>query len=265
MLSVRLSAFYPFLKNMMNDSQLDFIWLSPLDEARFGVRTARASDITSERLPTVFEFCRVHNVRFLIVRCSTSELSSLHTMQEAGFLLMDTLSYFDFDLHRKALPLRRAMNIRTVQQQDIDTIKEIARQAFHGYGSHYHADPRLDRSACDELYVDWATRSCLQKDLADEVFVADSKDGILGFLAIKIDKAKSADCRLYAVSQQAQRNGVGQALLIEALYWCVANDLAVMTISTQVTNIASQKACIRVGFEPCFSSYTFHKWIDKGE
>lgn len=249
----------------MTDSQLDFIWRSPLDEDRFGVCAARAIDMTSERLPAVLEFCHAQDVQFLIARCSTHELSSLQAMEEAGFRLMDTLIYFDFNLHHKALPPRRDLNVRIVQPQDVDAVKEISRQAFRGYDSHYHADPRLDRSACDELYVDWAVRSCSQKDLADEVFVADSNNGILGFLALKMDKTNIADCRLYAVSQHAQRSGVGQALLIEALHWCVKNHLDAMTISTQITNIASQKACVRVGFEPNISFYTLHKWFEKGE
>ncbi len=249
----------------MTDSQPDFIWLSPLDEARFGIRTARTVDITLERLPAVLEFCRAQDVHFLIARCSTRELPSLQAMEKAGFLLMDTLVYFAFDFHHKALPPRRALSIRAVQPKDIDAVKEIARQAFRGYDSHYHADPRLDRLACDELYVDWAERACSQKGLADVVFVADSTKGILGFLAMKMDKTKVADCRLYAVSQRAQRNGVGQALLIEALHWCAANDLNVMTLSTQITNIASQKACVRVGFEPWISFHTLHKWFDKGQ
>jgi len=249
----------------MIDSQFDFIWRSPLDEDRFGVSVARAMDMTSEKLPAALEFCRVQGVQFLIARCSTRELLSLQAMEESGFRLMDTLMYFDFNLHHKTLPPRRDLNVRIVQPQDVDAVKEISRQAFRGYDSHYHADPRLDRSACDEIYVDWAVRSCSQKDLADEVFVAESDNGILGFLALKMDKTKIADCRLYAVSQQAQRSGVGQALLIESLHWCVKKRLASMTISTQITNIASQKACVRVGFEPYISFYTLHKWFEKGE
>ena len=202
----------------MTDTRPDFIRLSPLDETRFGIRTARAEGVTLERLPTVLEFCHTQNIQMLIARCSTGDLPSLQAMEEAGFQLMDTLVYFDFDLHHKELPSRRDFNIRVVQPQDVAAVKEIARQAFRGYDSHYHADPRLDQSTCDEIYVDWAVRSCSNKDVADEVFVADSNNGILGFLAIKMDKTKVADCRLYAVSQQSQRGGVGQALLIEALH-----------------------------------------------
>jgi len=239
------------------------VGFSPLDEARFGVRTARAMDVTADQLPEIFEFCSYQNVQFLIARCSTRELNTLQAMESAGFLIMDTLIYFYFDLLRKTLPERRQVTIRSVRPQDIEVIADVARQAFRGYESHYHADLRLDRSACDDLYVDWAVRSCTQKDMADEVLVAEANNEVFGFLALKSTGNNEADCRLYAVSHQTQRKGVGQALLIEALYWGKSKGLNALMISTQITNIASQKSCIRVGFEPYCSFHTFHKWFHK--
>jgi GNAT superfamily N-acetyltransferase len=237
---------------------------SPLDEARFGVRTARAMDITADQLPEILGFCNHQDVQFLIARCSTREIATLQMLESAGFLIMDTLVYFYFDLLRKTLPERRQVSIRTIRPQDTEAIADVARQAFRGYESHYHADLRLDRSACDDLYVDWAVRSCTQKDIADEVLVAEANNEVFGFLALKSIENNEADCRLYAVSRSAQQNGVGQALLIEALHWCKSNGLNTLMISTQITNIASQKSCIRVGFEPYCSFHTFHKWFHKG-
>jgi GNAT superfamily N-acetyltransferase len=239
---------------------------SPLDEARFGVRTARAMDVTADQLPEILEFCNDQEVQFLIARCSTREFATLQAMERAGFLIMDTLVYFYFDVLRKTLPERHQVSIRTIRPQhdDIEAIADVARQAFRGYESHYHADLRLDRSACDDLYVDWAVRSCTQKDLADEVLVAEANNEVFGFLALKSIENNEADCRLYAVSQRTQQKGIGQALLIEALYWCKSNGLNALMISTQITNIASQKSCVRVGFEPYSSFHTFHKWFSTG-
>ena len=237
---------------------------SPLDEARFGVRTARAMDITADQLPEILEFCSHQDVQFLIARCSTRDSATLQVMESTGFLIMDTLVYYYFDLFRKNLPERRQVSIRTIRPQDIEAIADVARQAFRGYESHYHADLQLDRSACDDLYVDWAVRSCTQKDMADEVLVAEVNNEVFGFLALKSIENNEADCRLYAVSQNTQQKGVGQALLIEALYWCKSKGLNALMISTQITNIASQKSCVRVGFEPYCSFHTFHKWFYKG-
>ena len=43
---------------------------------------------------------------------------------------------------------------------------------FSGYLGHYHADPRLDRAKCDEVYLSWAERSCVDPSVASKVLVA---------------------------------------------------------------------------------------------
>ena len=52
------------------------VQLSPLDEERFGIRSARAASVTLETLPAILEFCRAHEVRFLIAR--TRQLARQH-------------------------------------------------------------------------------------------------------------------------------------------------------------------------------------------
>jgi len=46
----------------------------------------------------------------------------------------------------------------------------VGRELFHGYLGRYHADDRLDRGKCDELYTSWAYCSCVSREVADEVF-----------------------------------------------------------------------------------------------
>jgi GNAT superfamily N-acetyltransferase len=236
--------------------------LSQLDEDRFGVRTARCMSITADLLPQVMDFCHTRRVRFLIARCSTQDLPAAQSMENLGFSLMDTLVYFRRDLARPPMPQRRAVPIRSAGPEDVEAVGRIARQAFQGYDGHYHADARLDRLACDDLYVDWAMRSCSQKDLADEVLIAEPAGKRLGFLTLKRLETGDADGRLYAVAPRAQGRGIGQALLVNGLYWCQEQGLQGMVISTQITNLASQVSWARIGFVPHRSFYTFHKWIE---
>jgi len=147
--------------------------------------------------------------------------------------------------------------------EDVAAVRRIAREAFRGYYGHYHADPRLDRTACDDLYADWAVRSCLQKNLADEVLIAEPAGEQLGFLTLKDLGTGDADGRLFAVAPWAQGRGIGQALLVEGLYRCQEHGIAGMVISSQITNLASQVSWVRVGFTPYQTFYTFHKWFDE--
>ncbi len=238
--------------------------LSPLDEARFGVRTARAMNLTLTILPQVMDFCRAEQVQFLIARCSTQDLTAAQAMERLGFSLMDTLVYYRRDLAQQPLPERRPVPIRPAMLVDVEAVCQIARQAFRGYGGHYHADPRLERAACDDLYVDWAVRSCSQTDLADEVLIAEREGERLGFLTLKVLETQDADGKLFAVAPDAQGCGIGQALLIEGLHWCGKHGMQGMVISTQITNLASQISWVRVGLVPYHSFYTFHKWFEEG-
>lgn len=247
----------------IGDSKVVPVSLSVLDGERFGVRTARAMNITGESLPAVLEFSYQQGVQFLISRCSTQDLSVAQAMERVGFELMDTLVYYRFSFQNKGLPELRSVPIRFIGPGDAESIRQIAREAFHGYRGHYHADPRLDRFDCDDVYVDWAGRSCLQKDMADEVLIAEPGGELLGFLTLKMLNTKEVDGRLFAVSPVAQSKGLGQALLIEGLHWCKSRGMRAMIISTQITNLASQISWVRVGFDPYESFYIFHKWFDE--
>jgi GNAT superfamily N-acetyltransferase len=236
--------------------------LSPLDTARFGVRIARANSIHGEDLPALLDFCAGQGVQLLIARCSTQDLSATQAMEHHGFFLTDTLVYFRRDLTRPPLPEQRSIAIRLATGSDAPAVGDIARQAFRNYDSHYHADPRLDRAACDALYVDWAERSCRDPQVADAVLLAEAENQIVGFLTLKILTTEEADGRLYAVLPAMQGRGIGQALLIAGMHWCKEQGLQAMVISTQITNLASQISWVRVGFVPQQSFYTFHKWFE---
>ena len=64
--------------------------LSPLDETRFGVRSARARLVTTKNLPEVLAFCAANQVEFLVARCPTTDIAAAHAMEAAGFRLMET-------------------------------------------------------------------------------------------------------------------------------------------------------------------------------
>src|SRR5688572_7918236 len=130
--------------------------LSTLDENRFGVRTARAMNLTAPLLPQVIEFCQKRQVKFLIARCPTHDLHAAQSMECNGFLVMDTLVYFRYALSGNFLPEHRDVAIHLVREEDTKLISQVAAQAFQGYDGHYHADSRLNRAVCDELYIDWA-------------------------------------------------------------------------------------------------------------
>lgn len=235
---------------------------SPLEEGRFGVRTARVASFEAGDLDALLDFCRRERVQMLVARCETSDLAAAQALEAAGGRLMDTLVFYERDLAAPLPEAPAAPAIRPARAEDAAAVVAVARAAFRDYRGHYHADPRLDRQACDDVYASWAERSCLSRDAAEEVLVADVGGALEGFLTLKWNSAEEGEGPLYAVAPRVQQRGVGSALMASALRWFRERGAARMVMSTQVTNVASQKSWVRLGFEPARSFYTFHAWFD---
>jgi GNAT superfamily N-acetyltransferase len=184
-------------------------------------------------------------------------------MEREGFLLMDTLVYYRYDLTQSPLPGDNAkVPVRPMRPGEEERVRDVATESFRGYFGHYHADERLDRAKCDEVYVSWAYRSCVSREVADEVLVADLNGSIVGFATLRLNSAEEGEGVLFGVAPSAQGQGVYRSFMIRGMQWCLSNRAKRMVVSTQITNIAVQKVWTRLGFGPSYSYYTFHKWFD---
>ena len=136
------------------------VFISDIDKERFGIKTARVIGLTSDRLPSILDFCSKEQVTLLIASCNLADLDAAQAMEKEGFLLMDTLIYYNFDLTRQAVPDDNGVaHVRSVRIGDEEEMILVARESFRGYFGHYHADQRLDNNKCDEAYTDWARKA----------------------------------------------------------------------------------------------------------
>lgn len=239
------------------------IALSPLDEQRFGIRTARANDVTVHDVPALQRFCADNQVQMLIVRMAVQELSAVQLLEGRGARLMDTLVYYAFKYPRNAVPERDPRYaMRPAQAADLPMLKELAAQSFQGYYGHYHADSRLDNLAADAVYEDWAVKSVTDEGFADAVLVLDGADGLMGFATLRMNTPDEGEGVLYGVAPSAQGRGIYQAMITEGLHWVQAQGAQRMVVSTQITNVAVQKVWARAGYEFDRAYYTLHQWFD---
>jgi GNAT superfamily N-acetyltransferase len=236
---------------------------SAIDEERFGIRVARIGNLAPDVLDETMQFCHDQAVQMLIARTPSQEIRFVQQLEELGFRLMDTLVYYRRDLTRTPIPESRdAALIRPVQADEEATVREIAAQSFQGYFGHYHADPRLDQAACDAAYISWAERSCLDREVADEVLVAELDGRLVGFATLRRNTSEQGEGVLFGIAPTAQGKGIYYSFIVHGMQWCLANGMREMVVSTQITNLAVQKVWVRVGFEPFQFYYTFHKWFE---
>lgn len=239
------------------------IEISKLDSDRFGMNVAKAVNFSLSDLDKIYSFCDTNQVKLLIARVSSDDISIAQKLEDDDYRLMDTLVYYKFDYAKKPSPQNtvsyRVENISGINEY-APKISEIAGQAFHGYFGHYHADSRLDKSICDDIYIDWAYRSCVDPEVADAVLAAFVDEEVAGFITLKIRSDTLGEIVLNGVSPKFQKRGVYQSLVISGMEWLHEKSVNQVIVSTQVNNISVQKVWARLGFEMDHSFYTFHKW-----
>jgi GNAT superfamily N-acetyltransferase len=235
--------------------------LSTLDRERFGIVTARDPHFNSETLDEVLRFCSANAVQMLIGRCAADDLSAAQAMEAAGGRLMDVLVYWVRPLDRVGTEASSVL-VRASGPSDAEAVRAVADAPFRGYFGHYHADQRLDRAKCDEVYASWAERSCLDPNVASRVLLAEHEGRVVGFLTLAGRGPEEQEIILNGVDPAVQRQGTYRALVLAAVRHARADGAQRLTVSTQLINIGVQKTWARLGFEPSRSYLTFHLWFD---
>ncbi|TAK48290.1 MAG: GNAT family N-acetyltransferase [Betaproteobacteria bacterium] len=235
--------------------------ISELDGARFGVRVAKAAPDSAEDWGRALEFCARHGVQLLIARIDATRGALAQRLEDDGARLCDVLLQFRCTRLGGVAAAPAGFVIRSCAPAQAAAVRELAREVFRGYTSHYHADARLDRTACDEVYADWAWRACSERTAAEEVLVAEENAKLLGFAALRMSSAGEADGRLFGVAPGARGRGIQRALLQRFLAWGAARGAASAIYQTQLGNLAAQRSVVRAGFEPDCAFLTFHHWM----
>jgi GNAT superfamily N-acetyltransferase len=198
--------------------------------------------------------------RLLIARCRADELETVQQLEEAGFRLMDTLVYYSRGLEQIPPIGTQNVVIRSVRPSEAEDVRALARATFSGYQGHYHADPRLPQAQCDEVYSDWAYRSCVSATSDADVLVALDQSQLIAFATLRRNSPVQGEGVLFGVSPLAQGRGIYRALMEQAMNTLASIGCSEMVVSTQITNRAVQKVWARLGFEPSVAWYTLHAW-----
>src|SRR5262249_48104345 len=150
-------------------------------------------------------FCAERSSQLLIVRCPTTSMPTVQAFEDTGARMMDCLVYYQRDLRKNPLTEPDSLDwIRPVAPGEVSAVATVAATAFEGYFGHYHADERLDKSAADETYRDWAVRSCSDPAFANRVYAAWDGDDVVGFATLKKNSDEEGEAVLFGVAPQAQ-------------------------------------------------------------
>ena len=247
----------------------------PWDSAFFGLSMARVHLLHNDQMPgailrsliaAAFTECRDRGMRHLSVRIDVADADVIQALEDAGFRLMDALATYIYPLKRPAPePMKEMGVLRLFEPQDRDQILDITREAYRGFRGRYHLDPHLPRDRSDELYVEWAKKSC-DGEWADVVLVTENGKGELhGWASYRQIEPVST------VGQTAIRGGGlgacrrdrpgAYAGLLRAATERIHGGGAVTEMQTQIFNFATIRLYESVNTQFVRADYTLHTWL----
>lgn len=236
---------------------MDTVSISSLDSDRFGIVVARADGVTAHAVPALLSSCKQRDVALLIARCDGADQTAARRLALAGLELLEAQITY-----RGALVSSTpAPGIREAVPGDAAGIADLARTGFSDYGGHYHADPRLPREACRNLYVDWALRG-LSGEAADVVFVAEVNERLAAFgLFTRADD--EIRFQLSAVAPWARGRGHYHSILACGMDWGLGGGAGTVVGTVAHGTLSAHRALIAAGLRPVSSTSTFHGWRDR--
>ncbi len=231
---------------------------SQVESERFGLTVGRCSIPVGSNCSDDEVVLKVVNsafdlviLRYPSVRTSLNHLIAAHSKNS---FQADTLLYFSRDIDQDAFgQSAAAIGIRPARANDEEAIRNVALKAFNSYGSHYSANPRINKNSVLDGYVDWASR---QMHDATVVLVHQT-EVVDGFLSLNINDGV-AEIVLNAVDPLAQNQGVYQRLLDGAVRIAYENNCKKIITSTQSTNYKVMRVWTKNKFNIFLSLNTVH-------
>jgi len=200
----------------------------------------------------------------LSVRVDSSDLSSLHVLETAGFITVDSILSYAMKIKCYEPPkIETDFEIRLATHEDAETTAELARQAYKH--DRFHSDPFISKERANELHANWLRNSCSGR-AADVVIIAEDESGLLGFVTCNLqrDTEKAfgqllGTIVLVATAPNARGRGVGYATTFAALEWFRSQGCGVVEVGTQLRNIPASRLYQKCGFSLVGSSVTLRR------
>lgn len=235
---------------------------SELDSKRFGVEVYRATPENAAETATLAQQQWPLGADLLVIRVPTTRLGCVQSLEREGAQLCDTLVFWSCpgDAFVPATDGAISSPVRMAEPTDMQTVVSLATASFQDFAGHYHTDPRLDRDRATEGYGQWAGTLMERSDAF--VLLASHGGRDVGFLCATLDAEGNGEIVLNGVVPEGRGHGVYGALVDAAGRELLRRGSKVIASSTQVGNLAPQRAWARRGLRPTGAMHTLHLWLD---
>lgn len=230
---------------------------SEVESKRFGLRVLRESVDHIDAAGLAASLDR-EQADVLFLRLPSANQAELSRLERTGipYLVADTLVYYHCDLADPPSDLRNpGLSLRQATPADREELATMVETIFPDYTNHYSANPLLSGDDILAGYVEWA-ESYIEAP-GRKVFFAMRDATCVGFATCSYD-GDECEGVLYGVMPEA----AGQGVYTDIIRLTKANfrddGFKRMRVSTQIQNVAVQKAWTREGFTIGTSYATVH-------
>jgi hypothetical protein len=150
---------------------------------QFIVAPNAAPQVAACLLNTALEQASSAGFGLLLARAHSDDYTTIHALESAGFLLMDTVVDCFFDFQRSPMGNAPAVGpdvtLRHATLDDRSELIAVARGAFQAHFGRFHADKRLGKQVAINVYEQWLNSSI--DGYADWINIAEISGDIAGF------------------------------------------------------------------------------------
>ncbi len=219
----------------------------------------------------VVQYALSLQVECLVCKAYTDDIVAIHALETNGFLLMDTLLDYVYDLER--FPLRSVSepqladgaSIRLADSNDQAGLMQVAEACFHGHFGRYHVDEQIPQGVADQVYLEWIKSSLV--GYADWVVLAEVDSRIAGYSVWRrpsqVENTLSVRVGHYSIG--AVHPDFSGRKLFSALTFAgmkLFDGVAhVIEGPTHINNYPVQRGYARLNWHIGDARHSFHKWL----
>lgn len=227
----------------------------------------RNSEITA-LLNRILEEFKQRKIRHISIKINVDDWTMIKTLQEMGFMLMDTLVDYSIDLRKAEIQdFKTDFKIRYMEEGDVDDLIALCKQIYSGYKyDRFHRELLFEGEKSNNLYVEWI-KNQIHRD-AEEITIAEMDGEIVGFSTLQFYKRINkeialsfADIAITGVSQRSRGRNIYPAMTLNHVPYAKERNIDFIKTTTHVNNIAVHRALTKVGFKPSHVRHTFHKTL----
>jgi GNAT superfamily N-acetyltransferase len=222
-------------------------------------------------LDHVIQWAIAEGVEFLLCKSYTDDQTLLYALQQKGFLLVDTLLNYVYDMRRHAFdeipepPLNSGVILRQATEDDLESLIDVAHRAFRHHFGRYNADIRISSDQATQVYEEWI-RSAIA-GYADWIIVAEVNGTLAGYSVWKkpaaSERSLSVKVGHYSIAA-VHPDYSGRGLFGTLTYAGMAlfPDIAdCIEGPTHINNYPVQRGYTKLRWHIADAQHSFHKWL----